>query len=180
MSARDDVPSERRTVRAVRDSEAGAMLELLFVAAVSSVLLIRAALAATGYPQLGGHGLHIAHMLWGGLLLLVACGLLLSYWSPSVRRAAALVAGVGFGTFIDELGKFITSDNDYCFRPTIALLYIVFTLLFLVVRSVARGSLTPREAVLNAELRRALGDRGAFSAPRYRALRAALDHAYAE
>ena len=29
-------------------------------------------LQATGYPQVGGGELHIAHMLWGGFLLVVA------------------------------------------------------------------------------------------------------------
>src|SRR5438105_3470241 len=28
--------------------------------------------ALSGYPQVGGHGLHIAHMLWGGLLMVLA------------------------------------------------------------------------------------------------------------
>jgi len=33
--------------------------------------------------------------------------------------------------FIDELGKFITSDNNYFFQPTISLIYIVFIIIFL-------------------------------------------------
>jgi hypothetical protein len=106
----------------VRDADAGGTLEIFLVASILSILGIRAFLAATGYPQLGGGGLHIAHMLWGGLFMLIALLLVLSFLNLSVRWLSALLAGIGFGTFIDELGKFITEDNDYFFQPTIALL----------------------------------------------------------
>jgi hypothetical protein len=45
-----------------------------------------------------------------------------------VRRAAAIVGGVGF--FIDELGKFITEDNNYFYNPAAALIYLIFIGLF--------------------------------------------------
>src|SRR5438094_658740 len=86
----------------------------------------------------GGGGLHIAHMLWGGTLMVAGVLLLLSYLGQRIRRAAAVVAGLGFGLFIDELGKFITSDNNYFYRPAIALIYVVFVLLFLWWRSLER------------------------------------------
>ena len=38
----------------------------------ASVALTRLFLELTGYPQLGSSELHIAHVLWGGLLLFVA------------------------------------------------------------------------------------------------------------
>src|SRR5688572_33482987 len=110
----------------------GGTLEALLVAAVAALLAIRGYLAATGFPRVGGGGLHIAHMLWGGLLMLVAIVLLLSFLGKRTKWAAAIVGGIGFGTFIDELGKFITDDNDYFFRPTVGLLYIIFVVLFLV------------------------------------------------
>jgi hypothetical protein len=47
---------------------------------------------------------------------------------------ASLVGGVGFGAFIDELGKFITADNNYFFKPTIALIYVIFICIFLIIR----------------------------------------------
>jgi hypothetical protein len=106
-------------------------MERFLVSAVVTVLLIRTYLALTGYPQIGGHGLHIAHMLFGGLGMLVALLASLTFLGPGVRLFGAMVGGAGFGAFIDELGKFITSDNDYFYQPTVALIYIVFVLLYL-------------------------------------------------
>jgi hypothetical protein len=37
------------------------------------VIVTRLFLALTGYPQIGNSVLHIAHALWGALLLLVGC-----------------------------------------------------------------------------------------------------------
>src|SRR3989454_10113113 len=70
-------------------------------------------------------------MLWGGGLMVAPLLVLLGCLGQRVRRTAAVVAGIGFGLFIDELGKFITSDNNYFFRPAIALIYVIFVLLFL-------------------------------------------------
>ena len=108
---------ERRPRLIFRDLRAGEYLDLVLVAAVSAVLLIRFFLALTGYPTVGGGTLHIAHMLWGGLLMLVALVLLLAFLGRFAHQLGALLGGFGFGTFIDELGKFITRDNDYFYRP---------------------------------------------------------------
>jgi hypothetical protein len=138
----------------VRDIEAGDFFELLLVFAIVTILSIRGFLALTGYPQVGGDSLHIAHMLWGGLGMLVALGLLLTFWNPGIRRLAACIGGIGFGTFIDELGKFITQDNDYFFQPTVALLYVLFVLLFLAGMAYRRyRPLTPEEIEANERLR---------------------------
>src|SRR5918997_1555219 len=118
--------TEKGTRRVPRYLNFGDLHEKFIVSAVLTVLLIRTELWLTNYPQLGGGGLHIAHMLWGGLLMLVALGLLLTYLGRFPLVPAAIVGGVGFGFFIDELGKFITSDNDYFYRPTAALIYLIF------------------------------------------------------
>lgn len=133
----------------VRDERAGSLLEMMLVFGVATILVIRAFLALTGYPQLGGGGLHIAHMLWGGLGMLIAIFLLLNFWSPVMRQAAAAMGGIGFGFFIDELGKFVTSDNNYFFQPTIALIYVIFVLLFLAVRAIGSAPLTAGEITAN-------------------------------
>ncbi len=126
-------------------------LESFLVAAVASLLSIRWFLTLTGFPRVGEGGLHIAHMLWGGALMLVAIVLLLVYLDRPVQHVAAIAAGLGFGTFIDEIGKFVTADNDYFFRPTVALIYVVLVVVFIVGRTLAgRRALTEREALANA------------------------------
>src|ERR1043166_5558121 len=95
-----------------------ALADTFLVTAVLTVLALRVYLAAAHYPQLGGDGLHIAHVLWGGLLMAVAIGILLSLLSRQSHLIAAVIGGAGFGLFIDELGKFLPSDNNYFFKPT--------------------------------------------------------------
>lgn len=134
-----------RNVRA-RDN-----LELFLVSAISSLLLLRFYLYATGYPQVGGGTLHIAHMLYGGLLLLAAVTVNIAFLGVRVQRLSALLGGTGFGIFIDELGKFITKDNNYFFRPTIGLIYAIFIILYLLFNFLGRRErLSKREYALNA------------------------------
>ena len=153
-----------------RNLALGPLFELFLVSAVVSLLLIRGLLALTGFPQVGGGGLHIAHMLWGGLLMLASLLLLLGFIGRRLLFLTALLSGVGFGTFIDELGKFITSDNDYFFRPAIAIVYVIFILLFLAFRGLeALRIYSEQELVANAfELTREAalhGRRPVHSAP---------------
>jgi hypothetical protein len=128
--------------------EAPRLLEVFLVTAVASVLLIRFFLSITGYPQIGGESLHIAHMLWGGLLMMVSVFLLLAYLGKPIKYIAAIIGGIGFGTFIDEVGKLLTHDSNYFFQPAIALIYIVFILLFLVLRYVNRKRKHSEEELL--------------------------------
>jgi hypothetical protein len=114
------------------------LIDTFLVSAATCLLLIRAILAATGWPQLGNDTLHIAHMLWGGLGMLVGLLMVFVFSSRYVVVAAAVVGGLGFGAFIDELGKFITSDNNYFFEPTIGLIYIIFIVLYLTGRALEK------------------------------------------
>lgn len=141
----------------VRDANSGDMFELLLVIAVATILINRAFLALTGYPQIAFGSLHIAHMLWGGLLMLISLVLLFHYWNPSIRRLAAFISGIGFGLFIDELGKFITSDNDYFFKPTIAIIYVIFVAMYLILhRLMELRPLSHREITVNEAIRNEL------------------------
>src|SRR5438445_460184 len=73
----------------IRNLDAGQVLETFLVSAVAAFLGVRFFLGVTGYPRLGGGGLHIAHMLWGGTLVVAAVLLLLSYLGQRIRWAAA-------------------------------------------------------------------------------------------
>jgi hypothetical protein len=131
-----------------RDLVAGRYLDLFIVGGVSAVMAIRFILRLTGYPSLGGARFHIAHMLWGGLLMAAALLICLSFLGNRTRLLAALLGGVGFGTFIDEIGKFITRDNNYFYQPSIALIYIMFVLIYLAFRDVQMRSRISREEYL--------------------------------
>src|SRR5438270_5212217 len=134
-----------------RNARARDHLEIFLVSAVSSLLLLRFFLYLSGYPQVGGGSLHIAHMLYGGLFMAAAIVINVSFLGARVQRFSALLGGVGFGIFIDELGKFITRDNNYFFRPTIGIIYAIFMLLYLTFNFLTRRQhLTDRELELNA------------------------------
>lgn len=127
------------------------LLEDFFVSAVASVLAIRLYLHVTGFPQLRFGELHIAHTLLGGFIMLIALVLLLAFLDRGSRTVAAVLGGIGFGTFVDELGKFITTDNNYFYQPSVALIYIIFVLIFFAIRAFGRRrSLSSQECLANA------------------------------
>jgi hypothetical protein len=146
-----EAPGAARRAYFVRSIFASHDLEVFLMTAIATILTVRSILAATGWPQLGGGKIHFAHLLWGGLGMLIALILFMAMQGRLWRRLAALSAGIGFGLFIDELGKFITSDNDYFFRPAVAFIYLIFVVLFLVARIVFdRVELSPQVALVNA------------------------------
>ncbi|GEK16863.1 hypothetical protein CPE01_05960 [Cellulomonas persica] len=152
-----------------RDPHASRHVTSFLVVTVLTVLVTRGALAATGFPQVGGEGLHISHVLWGGLLLAVAVMLALSFIGPVVRPIVVLVGGVGFGLFVDEIGKFVTDDYDYFYGPTAMLVYISVVALALIGEALSgRRSAVPPERLAAAVDQAVAGVAGGFS-PRVRA-----------
>lgn len=109
-------------------------LELFLVSAVVTILVVRLFLELTGYPQVGGSVLHIAHVLWGGLLMAIGIIILFTLLGKKAEALGTLAGGIGFGLFIDEVGKFVTTDNDYFFQASVAIMYVVFVFLYLASR----------------------------------------------
>ncbi len=115
----------------VGNQHARTYLLLMLIAFAFTVVVTRFFLELTGYPQLGNSAFHIAHALWGGLFLVVASLLMLIYVNRWLFTLAALLAGVGVGLFIDEVGKFITQNVDYFFPLAAPIIYAAFLLLVL-------------------------------------------------
>ncbi|MBA3276420.1 MAG: hypothetical protein H0T72_11560, partial [Chloroflexia bacterium] len=74
----------------VRDLSSPYLMELWLVSAVVTILGVRLYLELTGYPQVGGSTLHIAHMLWGALAMVISFGMLLIMASAVWKPTAAL------------------------------------------------------------------------------------------
>lgn len=134
-----------------RNIDARDNLELFLVSAISSLLLVRFYLYIAGYPQIGNGSFHIAHVLFGGLFMLSGIIVFVSFLGRRTERLAAFLSGIGFGVFIDELGKFITRDNNYFFRPTVGIIYAIFISLYLLFNFLSRTTrLSSVEYQLNA------------------------------
>ena len=132
-----------RALGFVRALDGGRNMQLMVLAGIVTVLVTRLYLAAAGYPQVGGGSLHIAHALWGGLLMLAGLVVALLFADRTARILTALAGGVGLGLFVDEVGKFITRTNNYFFAPAAGVMYLLFAALVLLVTQVRtrrRGS----------------------------------------
>ncbi|MFH2038621.1 MAG: hypothetical protein ABIJ65_04225 [Chloroflexota bacterium] len=130
---------KKQTLHLIQRESAGYYLLLTLVSFAVSVTLIRLFLSLTNYPQLGEGTLHIAHVLWGGLLLYVASLLPLLYANREIYKIAAIFTGTGVGLFIDEVGKFITAQNDYFFPIAAAIIYAFFLLTLLLFINIRRN-----------------------------------------
>lgn len=144
----------KRASRFVRRDAAERYLFITLLSFSASVSLTRLYLSLTGYPQIGGGELHIAHVLWGGLLLFAAALVPLILANRWVYPTSAVLAGLGVGLFIDEVGKFITQKNDYFYPAAAPIIYTFFLLTILLYLHVRRMPNTST----HAELQRAMGD----------------------
>src|SRR5258707_11992323 len=118
-----------RPSNSVHHWKAERYVRILMVSFASAVVVTRLFLTLTGFPKIGGGELHIAHLLWGGLLLFIASILAILLANRWVYVTSALLSGIGVGLFIDEVGKFITQNNDYFYPLAIPIIYAFFLML---------------------------------------------------
>lgn len=125
------------TVFIKRSSSADNLLRFL-LASTFSVTVTRLYLHLMNYPQITRGDLHIAHSVFGGIFLTASVLLLLTFHGRKIRQFSAILAGLGFGQFIDEIGKFITKDSNYFYQPVPVIIYISLISLFFLYRALDR------------------------------------------
>ena len=138
----------RKITSAVRRQFADHYILISLIAFAMTVIVTRVYLHVSDYPQLGNDVLHIAHALWGGLLLVIAVYFPMVIYNRWAIKTSALLSGIGLGLFIDEIGKFITQTNDYFFPPALSLIYgfvLLNTFVYLIFRRPTAAD--PRDAM---------------------------------
>jgi len=118
----------------VKRENASEVILTMMIWAIVAILGTRLWLEITGYPVIGRGEWHIAHVMWGGLLMMLSTLINFAFHGNRLRKICAGAFGFGFGLFIDETGKFLSRDNNYFFQPAIILIYLLFIVLFFVYR----------------------------------------------
>jgi hypothetical protein len=127
------------------------LIMIILVSCALTVALTRLFLVLTGYPQIGNSTFHLAHALWGGLALFLAGTTVLALQNRGAALVGALLTGIGFGLFVDEVGKFITQRNDYFFPLAAPIIYASLLLILLLSELARRHQLrSPRAHLLAA------------------------------
>jgi len=141
----------RHKSRLLRNAYGSTAAEAFMIVTILTILITRLYLEISGYPQVGSGSLHIAHALYGGALMMVALLLGWIFLGFGVRVLCILVGGIGFGLFLDEIGKFVTKDNDYFFAPSAVIMYILVAVVLVLAR-VVRDARPPsaQESLANA------------------------------
>lgn len=115
--------------------------------AILSLLGMRLFLTIFNNPVVGRGSWHIAHVLWGGLFMLLSLVIIFVFYGKKSIRYASIFAGIGWGLFIDEIGKYITHDNNYWFKPAIIFIYISFVILYFLYRVLEKKSFQTRSSL---------------------------------
>ena len=122
----------------VKRESASRYLSLTLISFAVSVIGTRSFLQVTNFPQIASGQIHIAHVLFGGILLFTASILPLILANRSILVLSAIFSGLGIGLFIDEVGKFITSSNNYFYPPAIPIIYAFFLIIVLIYMEVKK------------------------------------------
>jgi hypothetical protein len=120
--------------RLTKRKNAADLILILMISALITLLGTRYYLQLRGWPTISFGLWHIAHANWGGILMVIGSILTLVFHGEKIRKTSAIVSGIGWGLFIDEVGKYITKNNNYWFQPAIIIIYISFIILYLVYR----------------------------------------------
>jgi len=126
-------------INLIKREDASESVLTVMIWAIFSLILVRIYLKLTGYPMLGRGAWHISHALFGGLIMTIGTMIGFTVQGKRVKKIAAGVFGFGLGWFIDEIGKYLTKDYNYFFRPAVLIIYIFFIVLFLIYRYLERS-----------------------------------------
>lgn len=122
---------------AIREDSSDSILTVL-IWSVFSLLGTRLYLTVMGYPQIGRGSWHVSHAAIGGLIMIIGVILMLVFAGNKMRNISLGIFGMGTGWFVDEIGKYLTRDYNYFFRPAIIIIYVFFVSLFLIYRYLRR------------------------------------------
>jgi hypothetical protein len=161
-----DNPRRTRHGAVTRNATGPGAAEAFIIIAIATILITRLYLQLTGYPQVGGGDLHIAHALYGGALMMLALIIGWMMLGLGARIFGVVLGGIGFGLFLDEVGKFVTKDNDYFYGPAAEIMYILVVTILVsarIVRDVrplsAQECLASAAAIAADGVARGLADR---------------------
>jgi hypothetical protein len=116
-----------------------------------SVIAIRFFMAVSPITILVVGNFHVAHMLYGGVLLLIASLLVYILQNSRALEISSWLTGIGFGFFIDEIGKYVSLNNDYYYKLAAPLIYLSFLITVFVFFWVKqRQKLTAKERLYHA------------------------------
>jgi len=127
----------------VKRENASELVLTVMIWGLLGLLGTRLYLEIMGYPQIAKGDWHIAHAFSGGMIMTLGVMIDFIFLGNKIKKFAAAVFGLGLGMFIDEIGKYLSKDNDYFFQPAIILMYVFFVILFLVYKYLERGQAKP-------------------------------------
>ncbi len=117
-----------------RQEQNGQYLATVWLSGIISVLCTRLFLRISGYPTIGRGVWHLSHAIWGGIAMCIGMFMALGFYGRRTKQISAVIFGLGMGMFFDEIGKLVTRDYNYFFKPTGMIIYILFLSLFALYR----------------------------------------------